>query len=354
MRSFTFSFDRAPSSGGWWQLVIVAAVFVLTVAAIETTLVARGGSRSANLSEDRWARNLQSAIQSADPYSTVLLGASQMRAGFSSDAFSARYPNTPLFYLATAGESPFATLLFIAHETEFSGNLIVSIQEEFLETSRLEEQRYLLDFFEREWKIDTQIDFFIEDRYGLLTFRQPRFALQNVLDSLIRGNGLPTARDWRHNRRNGESDYHFDRAEPARLVDRRGWHYRMHQSADIDEWIENFRRMDAAIAAIHDRGGHVALVKYPLAASWFTRNRLRFPKEQFWDRAMPTGTGVAVDAMAIAVLGGFPQPDGNHLDAGDKGEFTDLLLDVLEARGMRFAASKKVAMTYHFSQDLRW
>lgn len=338
MRSFTFSFDRAPPSGGWWQLGIATVIFVLLIATIESSLIAAGARASANLSEERWARNMELAVQSTDSHTTVLLGASQIRAGFSSDAFSARYPNTPLIYLATAGESPFATLLFFAYETDFSGNLIVSIQEEFLEASRLEEQRYLLDFYEREWKIDTRIDFLIEDRYQLFAFRQPRFALRNVLESLIRGNGLPTAINWRHNRRNGESDYYFNRTRPEYLIERRAWHEGDYSSAYLEEWTDNFRRMDAAIAVIRERGGQVALVKYPLAASWLTRNRQRFAEDRFWDRVMPESAGLAVDTMAVPELRRFPQLDGNHLDARDKADFTRLLLDTLEARGMRFAA----------------
>lgn len=51
--------------------------------------------------------------------------------------------------LATAGESPFAKALFLADETESTGRLIVSLQESFLESQRLDDQRYFIEFYER-------------------------------------------------------------------------------------------------------------------------------------------------------------------------------------------------------------
>jgi hypothetical protein len=314
-------------------------VFVASLALVETTLRMKGATPSAGLTPARWSAQYEKALESSHPFTTALLGSSQIAGGFSSAVFSRRYPGTPLHFLVSVGDSPFAVLLHLADETTFSGRLIVSLDESYLENHRLEDQRDVLDYYEDDWRISRRIDFWIEDRLGrLLAFRQTRFAPSTLLSGVVRGDGLPLARDWRNNRPTGEADYHFALADPDYVSQRRARFDRPVGAADKAAWRANFARLDAAVTKILARGGQVALVKWPLAGSWATANQQRFPRSEYWDAVVTSGHAVAVDAAQIPGVDKLPLPDGNHLDADDKDVFTELLLDELEAAGLRFSA----------------
>jgi hypothetical protein len=103
------SLDRLPAKP--WGLVwaVALALAIAMIGGMELFWRARGATPSVNDDAALWAYHRR-RLDSGNPKTVVLLGASRMQLGFSTDTFRRRYPNVELVNLSVAAATPLATL----------------------------------------------------------------------------------------------------------------------------------------------------------------------------------------------------------------------------------------------------
>ncbi len=336
MPSSIFSFERAPDGQAVRTFLIAVTVATVLLVGVEITLRSQGGTSTVPLSKSLLTANLERGIASPDPQTTLLLGASRIRSGFSSRVFADRAGQTPLIYIASSGESSLAVLVYLAEKTNFSGKLVVAMSAQSLSGSALNDQEYIVRYHEDEWNWNNQVNHFIGARISSnVVFRQNTYAFSYILRSLIDYKKLPPVPYWRRHTLNGESFYDFSLLDVAE-----GWDLVPHRlylgTADPNDpsWEMNFSRLNAAIRRLAERGATIALVRFPTSGNTWLNEQARWPRDRFWDR-IPTPPGTIklhfrdVDAMKRFIL-----PDASHIDQRDKDAFTRVLLDELQLRGM--------------------
>lgn len=333
MRSSTFSFDRVPA-GIPIRAVVSGLVFVaILLGAFELSLRANGGRASVPLSKNRWAAQLERGLANDNRRTTLLLGASRIRGGFSSHTFKQRFPGTPIYFLATSGESPTATLVYLAERTKFAGNLIVDLHEGGLEPGSFWSQKHYVEYFEKEWNWNHKINFAIGDIISSeLVFRQENYSISNTLHHAVSSRKWPSIPYWRLHTTNGESFYDFSLVDNGAQL-KRGAIKSVSQS-ESPGWFANLSRIRHSVATLNGRGATVALVRFRTSGNWWNYDRLRWPRERYWNRLAAEVDAIALHFMDVANLRRFDLPDDSHIDQHDKDAFTDGLLNALIARGM--------------------
>ncbi len=335
MPSSTFSFERAPGKAPGKILVVALACAGLLLGGIELHLRGSQGHPSVPLSKSRYAANLEQGLGNTDPRTTLLLGASRMRSGFSSRAFDEHTDHAPLYYLATAGESPLALLFYLAELTDFSGKLIVSLTAGYLSGNARMDQQYIIDYFENEWNWNQKLNYFLGDQIASnFVFHQENYSVANVAKAALTLIKFPTVPYWRRNASNGESFYNFSlvrdhrtRLEPSRFLP---------SVTEVNDpvWEKNLSRLERAVSRLRDRGGQVALVRFPTSGNWWAIDQKNWPRFRYWDRIASAVGPSAVHFLDVEGMRQFKLPDSSHIDLRDKDAFTQTLLDALESRGM--------------------
>jgi hypothetical protein len=332
--SFISSFERVPAGAPGKTLVITLACAGLLLGAIEVHLRGLLGLPSVPLSKSLYAANLEKGLGNSDPRTTLLLGASRMRSGFSSRVFDERTDHAPLYYLATSGESPLALLLYVANMTDFSGKLIVSLNAQSLSGNARKDQQYIVDYFENEWNWNKKINYLLDDLISSgLVFRQENYSVANVVNSAWTLRGLPTVPYWRRNGSNGESFYNF-----SLIRDRSLLKPPCLQPSDTElkdpVWEENLFRLKRAMSRIRDRGGQIALVRFPTSGNRWQNDENRWPRVRFWNRITVVVGPISVHFQDIEAMSRFKLPDASHIGLRDRDAFTQTLLEALVSRGM--------------------
>ena len=336
MPSFTSSFDRAPNTARLRKVAMAALLAALMLTGIEAWLRLMGGQTSFPLSTDRWVANLEEALSHDDPHTTVLLGASRIRSSFDSATFFGRFPDRPLFYLATSGESPLALITFLAEKTTFSGNVIVALSAPSLEAGQEHTQRFIVERFTKEWNLDKRLNHRIGDLVtGSLVVRQEYYSLANLSKSLA-DDDLPMVPYWRRHGANGESSYDFSRV-PNPL---QGAQRPLTQALVVDKeaWERNLDGLLRDVRTLHRRGATVALVRFPTSSVLRANERLTWPRTDYWDRMAKAEGAIALHFEDYESLRRFELPDMSHVDRVEKPRFTSALLDLLESNGMTWRA----------------
>lgn len=334
MPSSTFSFERAPS-GAPAKIFLVALVFVvLILGAVEHYLRSLNGNPSVLLSDSRYAAHLANGLGNPDSRTTLLLGASRIRSGFSSRTFDTRTDHAPLYYLATSGESPLALIVYLAMKTDFSGKLIVSLRARSLSGNALDEQKYIVDYFENKWNLNLKLNHMLGDRLASwLVFRQQHYSIANVIKSAVKERELPPVPYWRRHSVNGETFYDFSLVRDRSLLKppiRRISEDQLNHSY----WEANLSRLRRAIARLRERGAQVALVRFPTSGYRWASDQKHWLRARYWDRIAATVDAVTVHFKDVEAMGRFNLPDSSHIDSRDKDAFTEALLDSLHSHGM--------------------
>ncbi len=127
MRSSTSgSSERIPE--GAWLRTWIAAVLVFAVAMAGLEAVGRRLGHRAMVvdSEALWSLE-RDRVSERRARTVVVLGASRMQLGFSTDEFRRRLPDYSVVQLSANGRYPIATLLDLAEDEDFNGVVICSL-----------------------------------------------------------------------------------------------------------------------------------------------------------------------------------------------------------------------------------
>jgi hypothetical protein len=337
--SSIFSFERAPAGSPGKLFAVALAITALLLGSIELLLRSSGGQPSVALSKSLYASNLEKALTDRDPRTTLILGESRIRVGFSSHVFGGRTKEAPLYYVGTAGESPLAVFLYVAEKTDFSGKLILSLAEAWLSDEPgkapvLEQTQYIVDYFENDWKLNEKLNEKLGHQLAsTFVFRQKLYSITNLINSRLTRGKIPDYPNWRWNNPNGESFFDFTLA-PQELVDGQVSMGKRVSELNDPMWLRNLSRLKRAIASIRERGGQVAVVRLPTGGTWWANDRKRWPRDRYWSRIAAAVGPMAIHFLDIPGMKDFKLPDTSHIDYRDKESFTRKLLDALASRGM--------------------
>ena len=334
MPSSIFSSERAPKGGIGATIGIAVLCAILLLAGIEVFLRSNDGRTNLPLSKSRYADNLEKGLANPDRRTTLLLGASRVRSGFSSAAFAKRYGNAPLYYLATPGESPLALLTYLADRSAFSGYLIVALSGEFMSGNAYLQQDYVVNYYEDEWNLNQKINHRTGDWIsGNLVLRQEVYSIANIIRTTLTETALPPVPYWRRNEATGESFYDFSRVRDLSLL---APPRRVSTSLEHPDpgWKANRSRLQKAVSGLTARGAKIALVRLPTSGNRWLNENTRWPREKYWNRISSPAGVVKLHFQDVDVIGRFDQPDWSHIDERDKAAFTSALLTALESRGM--------------------
>lgn len=339
MPSSTSSFDpfhRVPKVRLWHRWAAGAAIVVVCVIAAETALRALGHQPSVRESPAIWAVQYRK-IEDMGPKDVVLLGDSRMQMGFSLDAFRERYPDREIVQLAFAGTTSNPALHAIADESAFSGTVIYGVSEYRMIQSPRGVQALYIAFAERAMPIDlfeARLRASIQSRFVVAAYHLN--ALQ-VLDEYLKHGTVPPA------------NYHSMRPDRARLADfarvdvtairnerieRSIGQAQRRPIPPPEEWLLQVQPLEDSVRRIHERGGQVVFVQFPLQREHAALYEERAPKARYWDVFAEASAAETVHYADYETLRSYDCPDNVHLDASDMAPFTHDLLDILEARGV--------------------
>jgi len=328
------SASRAPELR--WRYVWIG-VCVFTVAIIwpsEAFWRARGHRPSVVDDPSLWAYHRRQV--SDQKTQVVLLGASRMQLGFSTDVYQDRFPEVPIAMLAINGKHPIATLRDLAEDDKFRGKVICAVTAySFLSTAWDGQQEYV-DYFHHSGPnqlLEPALKSWIQARFVAFT---PNLSLIRIITKACRDHRLPdpqclvTKFD-----RSCLADYSLIDIEEHRKVRvakvRNGM---ATPSASFELWSEDATAVGAIVRRISERGGRVVFVRFPTTDEHWEIDEQRYPKRVNWDQLANLTGAETIHFRDVPSLAHFDCPDTSHLDCRDAPKFTAALLDELVERGI--------------------
>lgn len=279
----------------------------------------------------------RASVSDDNPKHVVLLGASRIQLGFSTDVFRTRYPDHQVTQLAVDGRHPVATLRDLADDKRFRGTVICSISEAGFEASHWDDQQEYVDFYHKHYlfhqSIDSIVGSFLQSRFVVLS---PQVRLDQVLRKLLGRDPLP------------KPIYLVTRDDRSRLADYSLLDIKAHRKSRVEKvmasrdhkpptpetWIEDVEQIEQWVQKIAKRGGQVVFVRFPTSDEHWAVDMERYPKSSYWDRMAEFTSAKTLHFMDASPLAQFELPDTSHLDYRDSPAFTNHLLDELEKRGI--------------------
>lgn len=338
MPSSTFSSERVPelSFGRLW----LVALLLVVVGAVGLELGWRQLGHRPSIIDDTtwWAINRQAA---SEPNTVVLIGASRLKLGFSSEVFRERFPDRPLVRLSIGGVAAYDTLKDLADDETFNGVVICSVahsgdvgQTAMNEYIKAGNSRISLDR-----RINRTISAWLRDK---VAFLGPEVGTWQVVNSLVQKEKLP---DPRHVRvafdRAGLADYSVWKG-PDSPERRRQRVVRWAHKWGIDDWTEwgdRIHKQEKLVRRIQERGGQVVFLAMPMSDPFWASAKHFYPRGRYWSKFAKHTQAVTLHFKEMPVSRNLVCPDSSHLDQRDAPRFTEAVLDELVERGVFLEAS---------------
>lgn len=315
--------------------VAVACAFLL---GLELWLRLHGVLPTVDDDEQLWAIHRARASGSG-PGIVITVGASRSQLAFSSEAFKARYPDTPLIRLEVDGSHPLPTFLNLARSNDVGGTMIVSLRPGHLVTDTAEPVGGI-----RAWEDPYDIGREVERR--IIAFAQERVVVASLktnatstplLSLVVEPEAhLPSHRQLPD--RSIRADFARVDVGRAREMREAQWQIGQPMFVDHDErarrWNDSVDEIAQAVARVRARGGTVVFVAYPICGPLRSAEDERFPRVTYWDDFASRVGAPTVHYADVPGMTDFDCPDWSHLDMRDAPAFTDLLLDELERQGV--------------------
>lgn len=340
----TFAADRLPgfrTAAAWVGTLAVATVLL---GAAELYWRSRGYLPFVPESRDLWAFH-RSRVYGQK--SVVLLGASRMRMGFSTDRFRERFPDHRIVQLAVDGRTPYATLCDLANDEDFHGLVICAITTGFSDavTSNRGSQAGYVEHFHRwnsqdlltksaTWNVwgNRVMLWLLQER---LVIANPPASLRSLLAHLQLGTPFRSP-DFATPRfdRSVLADYSKSKDLAALRRANLGPSELRGKFTDLQTWIRNTTQLKPTITRLQQRGARVVFVHFPLTDELARQQEGKYPKWKYWDRIAGLTGAATIHYREVPGMFGFEIPDMAHIDYRDSPEFTDALLDELVRRGL--------------------
>jgi hypothetical protein len=327
------SAERIPHRANLTVAAAGIALGLIAVAAFELMLRVEGAPPTVIDDPAMWAIERDSA-RTADN-SVILVGASRIQMGFSSDVFHERFPDRPLVVLPIDGRTPWPVLRDISRDPEVVGTIIVSSLSCLLPNEGFDlspEYAAYADILASpsavaERRIVTQVQWH-------LRIANPR----NSWVGLVQHGeiGRPGVVMGPDRIRHADFLSRTDKGAGLRRVPtgRTPWFER--PQAEREALLARSRRLIRSwVEPLTARGCTVAFVRFPPDAAGRAHREIVEPRAATWDQVLPyVGADVVVYAEDFPQLLDVRVPDGSHIDVRDKNKFTAQLLDILHRHGL--------------------
>lgn len=251
-----------------------------------------------------------------------------MKVGFSEHVFRRRYPDQTPRMLAVAGAYPMAAVADLADDQQFRGTLILDVTSETLRAARWNDQREHVEAahnWSPQHAMDSLIRAALQQRF---TVCQAHLSLARCSRSWWERGKLPTPAPVVSSFSRFSTGQFV--ASPARQSSDAASHrtgrpveLEPHPHASVQLLRDAQRKLRA-------RGGRLVLVHFPTRVV-DRPSAERAQRKRHWLSLQRT-TGI--DSIHFSDLPGMSQlrvADGQHLNADDAKQFTDALLDAIEA-----------------------
>lgn len=333
--SISNSSSRAPA-GPWlltWVLALVVAAGV--VYKLEMDVRAKGYKASVRDNPTLWAQH-RGWVSDGSARTVALLGASRMQLGFSTRQFRQEFPGYKVVMLAIDGTAPVGSLRDLAADPDFRGVAIVSMTAASFRQIQWDRQDEYIEYYHQGVPPGLYLNRFLE------TLVEQRLVLRTAggmraIGSFITHHRWPRPiylTTWAD--RSRSADYRLVNIEARRKqrIERIRQSGRKARKPDPDAWLDEARRVEPFVDAIHARGGHVVFVRFPTSDEHLEHSETLYPKAEFWDRFAATTRATTVHFLDYPQLSGFECPDTSHLDMRDAPAFTSALAEILVQKGV--------------------
>lgn len=312
------------------------ALTVLVFCFLEGFWRSQGHRPSVVDSQALWAIH-RAEVSDNRPSHVVLLGASRIQLGLSTETFRQRYPHYRLTQLAVDGSSPVASLASLAEDPSFRGTVICSLTAQWVWPQLVSGQDAYAEYYRRQHSparsLETAMKCRLQER---LVAINPHVRVARVLYHLVSRRALPAPSYLTtHSDRSRLADYSL--SDLSKYQHQGATGSRHGDGCDIPspaEWITAFERVEGYVRQIEARGGQVVFVRFPTTDETWAEDELHFPRAEYWDRMAAVTTAETLHFLDVPALTQFDLPDTSHLDAKDAPLFTSILLDCLQSRGI--------------------
>ncbi len=333
MPSYTSSSDMMRWLGAGFLALLVWAVGVM---AYERYLRSTGHLPTVVDTHQLWA---QQRSRVYDDQALVFIGASRTLYGIDLDTVEAMVPQSDAVMLALNGRYPLATLQALAEDADFAGTLLVDVDARGLTRynwdAQAESNRYFADEWTPSWSVHRWLLSPLQRHWVLLNSRLGWLPMSK--------SGLkiaPTpfvAHDSLSARREGYLD--FARVDAARLaqvftadLERE---LEKHPPPPAGAWLNKLAPVKDWVSRIEARGGRVIFFVPPVSGYQSTLVDAAYPRGLYWRRFIDEyqlrGWHFLDDD---GLLSEIHLPDDSHVDASQKGAYTQWLLGNLLREGL--------------------
>ena len=340
MTSSTSNSSRANIQRVPWTRAWLFALLLVVVVAGAWELVLRDAGLGPRYVDNRalWA-DTRHRLNDEGPDAIALLGASRQQRAIDVQAMSAAVGH-PVYQLAVEGTSSLPTLENLAADQRFRGTVIYSIAPAFSynrQLSKLDggnQAKWLRFYHEQSFveRAEQRLRLLVQ---GALASRSPDAALPRVAASVFSGAGLPkpdfkeTFRD-----RSVHADYELQSGRKDRqgIIDLYLENTEPYSAAEFQTVVDYFA---ALVNILQQKGVDVFVVRLPSDEQVLDLEKQMFPEARFW-----AAMGQQIDATFVHFedypeLLGYLSGDGSHIDSERNTEFTQALVEVLQANGLR-------------------
>lgn len=330
MHSSISSSDSRLPRGNWGRTwALTAVILAVVIAGVELRLRFLGWLPSV---PDPGAWIL--ARSRLTPTSTVLIGTSRMETGLDPQVWASVTGEVPV-NLSAFGGSPLPVLESLAKDTTFAGSVVCDCPPFVLfNLNWADEKVEQMTAYEAtlsspaKWS-EARISVLVN---GHLVIRRPELSVRRRLEALWdpgppevvvrRTRAMRPDRfypmDFIGRTREGEPPQPGETTPSPRVFG--------------SEAEEVMRRLEATVRPISERGGRVALVKFPSCGRRKKHEDSLYPRDMYWDEMVRRISAPALHTEDFPDLSNVDCPDGSHMDMRYAGGFTRALaLRILEA-----------------------
>ncbi len=277
-------------------------------------------------------------VEKSDLNTVVLLGASRMQLGFSTQTFNEMFPKHRIFQLSIGGEQPLHTFKDLAENENYKGIIICAIIESAFNEDNWNKKQEYVNYYHNQYNLNNMINraiaTYIQSHIVLIN---PRLNIKDVAIRFFKSKELPNP--WyliTLNDRSILADYSMLDIDSHRTmrINRRRDFYRTMVQQTPEEWLKQAVIIETYVNKIQNRGGRVVFVRFPTSDEHLELDEKYFPKKYYWDRFSKVISATTVHFQDIPEMRNFHCPDTSHLDKRDAPLFTKALLNDLSKQGI--------------------
>lgn len=266
----------------------------------------------------------------------VLLGSSRMQTDTSTATLHRLAPDYSIINLSADGTCANAVLRDLAADSNFKGRVIVETTSECLMFGDEPDvsQQFYVDYFHKTYNFNVALN------RHIATFFQKHLTIVDPYLNLIKVMGdLFVKKQWRapnylttYEDRTRSADYtKLDIVHhKAKRLDKIDTRYRqLAPKITTKTLTERLSGWNEAVKVIHNRGGKVIFVRFPVSDEHWIIDEQYFPRVIYWDPLIPRTSASMVHFKDIERVNTMKCPDTSHLDVRDTVTFTEQLFHLI-------------------------